>query len=183
MKFTRGLTLIELMVTLTVASILLTVAVPNYREFIQSNRLSTQVNLLLSDLNTARSEAVKRRMPVTLCKSITLSACATSGGYEQGWIVFADHNRDGGVDADDMILRTQGASGSDLTIHGKSPIQNRISFFDSGNVSTSGSIIFCDSRIKVFNSDRAKARAIIISQPGRFRTVTGADPLVTSCGS
>ena len=183
MKLSRGFTLIELMVTLAVVSILLTIAVPSYRELIQSNRMSTQANLLLSDLNAARSEAVKRRIPVTLCKSSTQSACATSGGYEQGWIIFTDHNRDGGVDAGEMILRTQGTSGSDLTIRGKSPIQNRISFFDSGNVSTSGSIIFCDSRIKVFNTDRAKARAIIISQPGRFRTVTGSDALVTSCGT
>lgn len=183
MKLSRGFTLIELMVTLTVAAILLTVAVPSYREFIQSTRLSTQVNLLLSDLNVARSEAVKRRTPVTLCKSATQSACSSNGGYEQGWIIFTDHNRDGEVDAGDIILRTQGASGSDLTIRGKSPIQNRISFFDSGNVSTSGSIIFCDSRIQAFSTDRNKARAIVISQPGRFRTIAGSDPLVTSCGS
>lgn len=182
MKFTRGFTLIELMVTVAVASILLALAVPGYRELIQSNRMSTQANLLLSDLNAARSEAVKRRIPVTLCKG-TQSACASSDGYEQGWLIFADHNHNGVLDTEDMILRTQGASGSDLTIRGKSPIQNRITFFDSGNVSTSGSIIFCDSRIQVFNTDRAKARAIIISQPGRFRTVTGSDALVTSCGT
>lgn len=179
----RGFTLIELMVTLSVAAILMMVAVPSYREFIQSNRMSTQVNLLLSDLNAARSESVKRRVPVTLCKSANQTSCSSSGGYEQGWIIFADHDRDGAVDNDDMILRTQDATGTDLTIRGKTPIQNRISFFDSGNVSTSGSIIFCDSRIQVFSTDRVKARAIIISQPGRFRTVTGSDALVTSCGT
>jgi|LakMenEpi03Aug12_release.lakeMendotaPanAssembly.Ray.scaffolds.fasta_scaffold306027_2 type IV fimbrial biogenesis protein FimT len=183
MKSQSGFTLIELMITLTVAGVLMMVAAPSYRELIQSNRMSTQANLLLSDLNAARSEAVKRRIPVTLCKSTTQSACATSGGYEQGWIIFADHDRDGAVDDDDMILRTQDATGTDLTIRGKTPIQNRISFFDSGNVSTSGSIIFCDSRIQVFSTDRVKARAIIISQPGRFRTVTGSDTLVTSCGT
>ena len=184
MRRTTGFTLIELMVTLTVASILMTVAVPSFREFLQSNRMSTQVNLLLSDLNAARSEAIKRRVPVTLCKSANQSACVSTGGYEQGWILFTDTDRDGAVDANvDTIIRTQEAIGSDLTIRGKSPVQNRVSFHDSGNVSTSGTIIFCDARIKVFSTDRVMARAIIISQPGRFRTVKGDDSLVTSCAT
>jgi type IV fimbrial biogenesis protein FimT len=181
---TAGFTLIELMVTLTVASILMTVAAPSFREFLQSNRMSTLVNLLLSDLNACRSEAIKRRIPVTLCKSANQTACVTTGGYEQGWIIFTDTDRDGTVDVnDDSIIRTQGAIGGELTIRGKSPVQNRVSFHDSGNVSTSGTIIFCDARIKVFSTDRGKARAIVINQPGRFRTVKGDDSLVTSCAT
>lgn len=181
---TAGFTLIELMVTLTVASILMTVAAPSFREFLQSNRMSTLVNLLLSDLNACRSEAIKRRIPVTLCKSANQTACVTTGGYEQGWIIFTDTDRDGTVDvSDDTIIRTQEAIGGELTIRGKSPVQNRVSFHDSGNVSTSGTLIFCDARIKVFSTDRGKARAIVINQPGRFRTVKGDDSLVTSCAT
>jgi prepilin-type N-terminal cleavage/methylation domain-containing protein len=40
----KGFTLIELMVTLAVAGILLTIAVPSFQEFIASNRISTEAN-------------------------------------------------------------------------------------------------------------------------------------------
>ena len=173
MKSPSGFTLIELMLTLTVAAVLMMIAAPSFREFLQNSRMSAQVNLFISDLNIARSEAVKRRARVTMCKSSTLTSCTTSGGWEQGWIVFMDADGDGTVGSSDIVLRTQGPVGGDLTIRGNSNVQNRVSFFDSGDVRVSGALIFCDARIQTFSADKDKARAIIISQPGRIRSVKG----------
>jgi type IV fimbrial biogenesis protein FimT len=185
MKPPIGFTLIELMLTLTVAAVLMIIAVPSFREFLQNSRMSAQVNLFISDLNIARSEAVKRRARVTMCKSSTLTSCTTSGGWEQGWIVFIDADGDGTVDDGDgdSVLRTQEPVGGDLTIRGNSNVQNRVAFFDSGDVRVYGTLIFCDARIQTFNSDKFKARAIIISQPGRIRAVKGNDSSlsVTNC--
>lgn len=60
MKMGRGFTLLELMVAIAVLAILATVGVPSFRELIQNNRVTTQTNELVSALNFARTEAVKR---------------------------------------------------------------------------------------------------------------------------
>jgi len=91
MRKVTGFTMIELMVTLAVAAILVTVAVPSFQTMIESNALTSQINLFIGSLNAARSEAVKRGKQVTLCKSVNGSSCA-GAGYEAGWIVFVDTN-------------------------------------------------------------------------------------------
>lgn len=77
-----GFTLIELMVTIAVAAVLLTIAVPSFRTFVQSSRLSTQANSIVSALNTARSEAIKR--------DGTVDVVADSNGWSNGWTVQLD---------------------------------------------------------------------------------------------
>jgi type IV fimbrial biogenesis protein FimT len=60
MKVCRGFTLLELMVAIAVLAILATVGVPSFNELIQNNRVTTQTNELVSALNFARTEAIKR---------------------------------------------------------------------------------------------------------------------------
>lgn len=176
----RGFTLIELMITLTVAAILLMVGVPNFQEFIKSNRLSARTNAFVADLNLMRSEAIKRGGRVSMCKSTTLTGCANSGGWEQGWIIFSDMNGtagqvDTGGSNPDVVLRKNGPSNGGVTIRGNSTVQTRISYNSAGTLDTSpGSLILCDDRISnSFNTNKAKARVIVISMIGRIRTMKG----------
>ncbi|WP_019591516.1 GspH/FimT family pseudopilin [Thioalkalivibrio sp. ALE20] len=62
-----GFTLIELMVTIAVAAILLTVAVPGFQSLVQNNRATTAANQLSTAFNFARSEAVTRGVEVSVC--------------------------------------------------------------------------------------------------------------------
>ena len=64
-----GFTLVELMVTLTVLAILVGVALPSFRDMILNNRRTAIVNDLVSSLLLARSEAIKRGQPVSVCAS------------------------------------------------------------------------------------------------------------------
>ena len=96
----HGMTLVELMVTLAVAAILVSAALPSLSDMAANNRLSALNNQLVSSLNYARSEAVKRRYDVALCvRNSAGTACNASGGFESGWIIFTDCNGDGAVTA------------------------------------------------------------------------------------
>lgn len=56
----RGFTVLELLATITVAAILVTVGIPSFTEMVRNNRITTQTNELVTALNLARIEAVKR---------------------------------------------------------------------------------------------------------------------------
>lgn len=81
----RGFTLIELMITIAVLSILLGIAVPGFQATIQNNRSTTLANELITALNLAKSEAVRRGTDVTACASNDGATC--SGNWTDGWIV------------------------------------------------------------------------------------------------
>ncbi len=83
----RGFTLLELMVTLVVAAILITLAVPSFLDATLGARLSAHANNLAASAQLARSEAIKRNANVTLCASTDGTSCG--GGWENGWIVRA----------------------------------------------------------------------------------------------
>ena len=80
----RGFTLIELVVTLTVAAILLAIAVPSFYDATLGSKLASYANNFVASVSLARSEAIKRNAAVTLCASSDGASCA-SGGWEQGF--------------------------------------------------------------------------------------------------
>ncbi len=95
----RGYTLIELLVTLAVAAILLTIGVPASQAFIAKNRLAVASNQFLLSTLLARSEAGKRQVDVSLIS-------ANGKDWSTGWRVGVDANGDGDLaDAGDQILR------------------------------------------------------------------------------
>ena len=82
-----GFTLFELMVTLAVAALILSLGVPGFRNFIQNNRATTHTNDLVTALNLGRSEATRRGASVLLCSSSDGATCSGSNDWSSGWIV------------------------------------------------------------------------------------------------
>jgi type IV fimbrial biogenesis protein FimT len=107
----RGISLTELLAVLAVIGILLGMAVPGYGYLVNNMRLSGVTNDLVSSLNLARSEAIKRGLRVTVCKSSNTMeanpACNSAGGWQQGWIVFVDRGVVGSIDGEDQTLEVQ----------------------------------------------------------------------------
>lgn len=109
MKRTQlGFSLLELLVTLSIAGILLGIGVPSYRYVTNSNRVSAEVNGLLMDLQFARSEAIKEGRNVVVCPAAAGPVCNATSSWQNGWIVFNDLNGNGAYDAGtETILRNQ----------------------------------------------------------------------------
>jgi type IV fimbrial biogenesis protein FimT len=144
----RGFTLMELMVTLSIAGIMLSIAIPNFTSTIKGSRITTQVNEFVTSMNFIRSEAVKRGVRVSMCKSSDGATCVTTGDWAQGWIVFTNQNDDANYDgAPETILKIQGATQSQIAVVGNSLIVNIISYKASGEIVGSGTVTFCDDRV------------------------------------
>ncbi len=97
----QGFGLIELMVTISIAAILLAVALPSFRNTINGNRSSSQANDFVAAINLARNEAISRNRPVTICAASTStgtpSACGAATDWNQGWMIFVDTVTNTGV--------------------------------------------------------------------------------------
>jgi type IV fimbrial biogenesis protein FimT len=103
MRFSKGFSLIELMVVLSVATILLGIGVPSFRALIQSQRMTTTVNDLFAAINLTRSEAMQRGARVDL-----VPADADGKDWGRGWAVFIDKNSDQIVDAGEQVIFSHG---------------------------------------------------------------------------
>jgi type IV fimbrial biogenesis protein FimT len=111
----RGFSLVELITVMTIIGIGIGIAVPSYKYVTNSNRVSSEVNQLLGDLQYARSEAIKEGMPVSVCPgSVTVSGttvtgtCTAGSAWQGGWFIFS--NLSGGtafVAGADQVLRVQ----------------------------------------------------------------------------
>ncbi len=109
---------------MVIAAILVAVGVPSFKYVTSSNRIATEVNALLGDMQYARSEAVKEGQPVVVCTAnvsaaATPTGCSGSSSWASGWIVFADLNANQTFNAGDVLLRAQpGFTGTDTSVGG-----------------------------------------------------------------
>ncbi|MFC4312112.1 GspH/FimT family pseudopilin [Steroidobacter flavus] len=90
---TAGFTLLELMIAITVLTIGISIAVPSFNDMTRRHRLTTQTNSLMSALAIARSEAVKRGTPVTVCPVAANNPddCSTNSNWAAtGWLILSD---------------------------------------------------------------------------------------------
>ncbi len=168
---TLGFTLIELVATMAIVGILVTTAIPSFNSTITSSRLSCYANDLVSALNLARSEAVKRGISVTVRKLDNYS-CTTNGAgvnWEKGWDVFMDIDNDGKCDESDELIRTYPALMSSYTLRGNHNISNYIRFLPSGLSNTNGSFVICNNSDGLGIPKANSSRLIIIDNVGRVR--------------
>ncbi|MBK8535774.1 MAG: GspH/FimT family pseudopilin [Candidatus Competibacteraceae bacterium] len=174
----RGFTLIELIITVAIAAILLAIGVPSFQEMMRNNRVAAHTNDLLSSLNLARSEAIKRGVRVSLCKSSDGLSCATTGDWTQGWIVFVDTDNDATVDAGENILRVHGALTGGDTLVGSTDVSNYISYSPDGVAwPIAGTAPLAAGTTMSFSLCSAShVNAVEISQTGRSRMVKVACP-------
>jgi type IV fimbrial biogenesis protein FimT len=208
----RGFTLWELLVTLLVAGILLGIGVPSFIEFQRNNAIVAAANDLVAAVLTARAEAVKRQVPVTLCASVNPTAanpvCSPTGaGANGGYIVWIDEN--GNVDANGTPVLTDATDGNAVVDAGETVVLARAEpggtlnvFGDSGYVAygpngfrrnvaglgaSATTVLYCDERgNRTAAGDVSSARVVRIDRTGRgqvLREVAEVTPVVAALGA
>ncbi len=84
----HGVTLVEMMITLTIFAILGAWALPNFRQTLLNHGTTAETNKFLTDLKFARSEALKRSLIVEVCiPNAAQTACNYSGTWSTGRVV------------------------------------------------------------------------------------------------
>ncbi len=165
-----GLTFIELLTTIALMAVLLTVAIPAFDTLLTTNRFATSANLYLTSLHLARSEAIKRNARVALCKSADSASCTANGRWDQGWIVFHDVNNNAHVDGGETLIRAYEALPADLALGGNAPVANYVSYAAIGATRlTSGAFQAGTLTICRISAGGGEARQIVISGTGRPR--------------
>lgn len=168
-----GFTLIEMMVTIAIAVILLTLGVPSMKSMIERNAIANQVNAFTGSVIAARSEAIKRNAPVVVCRSDNAEtssspSCATSGtDWKGGWIVFLDRddNQKFNASAGDVLLRIQGNFSNSGGIEQNS--FNKLQFRNTGLLKN-GASQFTFNTISLTANQQ---RRVCVSFTGRTRLI------------
>jgi type IV fimbrial biogenesis protein FimT len=133
-----GFTLVELMITLLVGAILLGIAVPSFRNFVQDSRLTTESNSLVYSLNLARSEAVKSDGSVEVCASTNGTSCG--GLWASGWIVCTPS-----PDCT-TVLQASAPIATGNTISEQISGATMLNFLSNGQTGQAYQFVFCDNR-------------------------------------
>ncbi|WP_281645138.1 GspH/FimT family pseudopilin [Parendozoicomonas sp. Alg238-R29] len=132
-KTNNGFTLVELMVIVAIISILATVAVPGFNDFIQRNSVASEANRLISILRYARSEAVQLQRDIRVCQAnATQDDCGTGNN---GFLVIDAFNS--------KVLQATPPFSGDLVISNVN-----ITFSEDGSTGNAGAITVRDGKNK-----------------------------------
>jgi type IV fimbrial biogenesis protein FimT len=173
----HGFTLMELMISVSIAAILLALAVPSFRTVVLDSRRTALVNELLSSLQMARGESLKLSRRVTVCPStqapdsaVASPTCASAtAAWSTGWLVYVNNDNTYALpepDVGEAILH-RGVNGAEgITV--KANVTD-FSYRPFQAAMATGTITICDPRAA---SDPSQGRAIILANTGRPRVAS-----------
>jgi len=172
-----GFTLVELMFTVAIAAILVSLAAPSFNDFVIRNRTSSITNEFVGSVLRARTEAVSRNTCSTMCRSATtanaIPSCAGAGtDWGAGWIVFRNAACDASVvtpTAADLVLVVESVN-LEYTVSGPAGL---IFFSPTGTPRPSDAGSFL---VRYQSSTRPSNRTICLSSLGRTLNTNYGDP-------
>ncbi len=182
MKINVGVTLVELLVSISIISILITLSAPMFSRCIARAGVDEASQAIILALRYARYHAVIRNHVVVICRTTDEKYCNNKVEWNNGWMIFEDIDLNNKCKSKDGVFCADG--GKILSI--------RNSFVDSGvivkkNNSTRNIMKFnqygetpgypckftiCDQY------DRAEPKGVVISMIGRVRKNSQDDKLV-----
>ncbi len=189
-----GFTLYELLTTLLVVGVVLSLSVPNMQAFRLNSSMTSTANDLHSSFHLARSEASRSKTNISICASAdSTAAVPTCGGeLEAGWVVFEDRDGDIVIDAGEPIIKRFGPIQQDIAITTTGP-DDYFSFASTGigRTPTAGPFagtppldvaVLCDARGNITGAGgRSTARVLVVTPLGRA-TILSEEAQVTFHG-
>ena len=158
----RAFTLIEMMITISILAVLLSLGVPAFKDFALKQQLSAATSALHNDLLLARNQAIHRNVQVIACPWDSSGGCTGAADWSEGWAVFGDSNEDGNYQGEEILLR-RGQGLENVIIHGAAS-RPTLRFFSNGTApGSNGSISICGL------GGPQQARKLVISNLGRIR--------------
>jgi type IV fimbrial biogenesis protein FimT len=171
-RLARAFTLVELIITIAVVAVLTAIALPSFREIGIRMNVTSTTNDVVGALNTARSEAVKRGLPVAV-----VSVISGGGNWTSGWTINADTARDGTYIT---ILATHAAVPATYSLAAKATgaggLDDRAAFSATGNLALGTLFDFSVCR-PTSAANIAQSRRINVKGSGEIsshRDVTGS---------
>lgn len=177
----RGFTLIELMVTILIAAILMTIAAPSFREYQRNSELTSLTNTLLAAVNSARGEAMKY-------STYAMVVPGAGADWNTGWRVFVDKNMNKTYDVNqDVLLLEQAAPPVYISIAGTGSAAGSSPsiIFNASGYAGVGST-FSNVTINIKRNDVTGpryTRRLKISKSGRARVCRPVDESDTNCSA
>ena len=147
LRASRGFTLAEVLIVVTILGILAAIAAPNMINMVRTQRVKTASFDVFSSLNMARSEAIKRNRPVTVRP--------TGGDWSRGWQV-----------SDSTGVIKDQAGWADLTLTGPAQVQ----FTSSGRLNGA----LANFQLSGEDIPTTKNRCITLDPSGRAVSKEGA---------
>lgn len=167
----HGLTLLELLVTLTIVCIILTLGIPSFNKQISESRTKTAMLALLDAIETTRATAVFRNQSVMLS--------ATNRKWHEGWTLFVDKNNNTTLDNDEQILTINQGLNAVIT-QAEVPMNRYVAFIGTGEgrqMNAGGIGGFLSGTIKICPRTKGDGYSLVLSKGGRTRVgkLTNAD--------
>lgn len=158
-RTSRGFTLLDLLISIAIASLLLGIALPSYSHLISKSKVRALQTDVIRALAFAKTHSVNTGKLTTICGIDMQQRCIKDD--IQQLAVFIDTNKNAVIDeGEDLLQMTQLSLES---IYLRASFGNEyIRFTYSGAAKQSGSFIYCSEK------HPRHSRRIIVSMPGRF---------------
>lgn len=164
--FSRGFTIVELMVTVAIAAILLAVAVPSFTSFAQKRAISQKTVQVRNALELARGLALSQRQILTVCTVNSSNSCVSTGGLRL--LVFFDLDLSYGFNTGDSLH--QDIDINSIALKMSASGRPYIRFARSGEAMESGNLEVCSTNQAIDYGRRA-----IVFRSGRIRLSSDSD--------
>lgn len=164
----RGLTLIELLITLAITAVLFGLAVPSYAALMQRLASETAARQLFSALNLARAHALSTRQAVIVCPG--RGHCSGEAQWDAGYVVGIDSNRNDRLEPGERVI-WQGEAQPRVTIHSNTG-RPQLRYLPTGRASGTNATFRICPRLPVSDA----TRMVVVNNAGRVRWGRGDCP-------
>lgn len=158
-----GFTLGEALIAIAIIAAMITVAIPSFTKLLDHQRAAASIHAIAAQFAIARSTAITRRIPVSVCPSRGDGTCRNDWDWSEGWLMYLDPERKGQPMQTADILRNERSPAAGSVSILSSSGRRAIRFQPNGR--TSGSNI----TVKICRNGRLLGK-VVINNAGRVRS-------------